>query len=155
MGFFSKLLGNKNEKPAQPAAMMARLRGPGTFRLEIVGESYYQDALKKLCGGRTTDGHRKEVEVMLLHDDENQYDDKAIAIFIDGEPVGHLDRKTARNFRAQMIEAGATGMPAACQAIIVGGWDRGGDDVGHFGVKLDLPTQSSDSEEDEDDDEDE
>lgn len=155
MGFFSKVFGNQGEKQAQPAGVVARLPGPGEFELQVVGESHYQDNLEELCGGKTPDGHRKEVEAMLIHDDENQYDDKAVAVSIDGKIVGYLDRKTARNFRAQMAEAGAASVPAVCQAIIVGGWDRGDDDVGHFGVKLDLPTQPSDSDEDDEADDEE
>jgi hypothetical protein len=37
-------------------------------------------------------------------------------------------------------------------AIIVGGWERSNEDVGHFEIKLDLPTQTSNSNEDDDDD---
>jgi hypothetical protein len=139
MGFFSKLLGQEPE-PDQPQ-VMARLPGPGTFDLQIVGESFHQEALEEICGGRCEDGHRMEVEAMLIHDDDNPHDNQAIAVFIESKLVGHFDRKTARNFRQQFIEAGAAGVPAVCQAIIVGGWDRGDDDQGHFGVKLDLPTQ--------------
>jgi hypothetical protein len=150
MGFFGK----KKTKPAPTPGVVARLPGPGAFELDVVGESHYQDALETLCGGRCADGHRKEVEALLIHDDGNQYDDKAVAVSVEGSIVGFLDRKTARNFRAQMAEAGAAGVPAVCQAVIVGGWDRGDDDMGHFGIKLDLPTQpSDDDDEDGDDDE--
>jgi hypothetical protein len=49
-----------------------------------------------------------------------------------------------------MSEAGAAGVPAIVQALVVGGWDRGGDDTGHFGVKLDLPMEGDESDDDED-----
>ena len=32
-----------------------------------------------------------------------------------------------------------------CSALIVGGWDRGPDDQGYFGIKLDLPIRVADS----------
>ena len=141
MGFFHHVFGRKPERRAtsQPKTM-ARLPGPGTFQLDIVGESHFQDNLEKLCRGRCEDGHDLEIEAMLIHDDENEHDDQAVAVFIDSKLVGHLGRKNARNFRAQLAAAGAAGVPAVCEAKIVGGWDRGEDDQGHFGVMLDLPT---------------
>lgn len=68
------------------------------------------------------------------------YDNKAIRVDIQGETVGYLSRELARNFRERMKEAGHPGLTARCSAIIVGGWDRGGGDIGYFGVKIDLPT---------------
>lgn len=53
--------------------------------------------------------------------------------------VGYLSRKNAREYRKRLKKAGYQGITATCFAIIVGGWDRGGGDRGHFGVKLDLP----------------
>lgn len=48
-------------------------------------------------------------------------------------------QKNAREYRLKLKEAGYAGIPATYSAKIVGGWDRGGEDKGHFGVKLDLP----------------
>jgi hypothetical protein len=58
---------------------------------------------------------------------------------IDGHIVGHLSRENARQYRNKLKEAGHPRITASCRAIIVGGWDRGGSDRGHFGVRLDLP----------------
>lgn len=135
MGIFSSLFGGRKQ-PKQ----IARLDGPGTFSIDIVGESHYQDELEEITGGKTEEGHRMEVDALLVHDDGNRYDNKAVAVSIEGEIVGHLDKKLARQFRKRMAEAGIAGYPAACKAYIVGGWDRGGGDEGQFGVKLDLPT---------------
>lgn len=81
-----------------------------------------------------------EVEAFLVPEDDNPHDSKAVRIIIQDQTVGHLDRETARSFRKMMAEIGLTEVAAKCNAIIVGGWDRGGGDRGHFGVKLDLPT---------------
>jgi hypothetical protein len=43
----------------------AELTGPGTFSLPIVGESYYQDALKAICGPRKEEGEEKIVRPCL------------------------------------------------------------------------------------------
>ena len=135
MGLFSSIFGRKKKEPEQ----LVEIDGAGDFEMDIVGESYYQDALNKITGGKTKGGHRMEVHAILLHNDENPHDNKAIAVTIEGELVGHLDRFLARYFRKRMIEAGFEGHPAVCKALIVGGWDRGGGDEGHYGVKLDLP----------------
>ena len=135
MGLFSWLLGNKKQ-----SKQIVHLEGDGSFELEIVGESFYQDALDNITGGKTEDGYEMEVEAMLNYDDDNPYDNKAIAVSIEGEKVGHLSRKLARQFRERMEETGCPGASAVCKALIVGGWDRGNGDRGDFGVKLDLPT---------------
>ena len=76
----------------------------------------------------------------MAPESDNPYDSEAVRIEIQDQTVGHLDRETARSFREKMTEFGLTGAAAKCSAIIVGGWDRGDGDRGHFGVKLDLPT---------------
>lgn len=115
------------------------LRGPGTFSLEVVGESHYQEALEEICGGHTEDGENKIVDAILIHHDNNPHDNMAIAVTIKGHPIGHLSRENARLYRQRLREAGFAGYPAVCRAKITGGWDRGDGDKGHFGVRLDLP----------------
>jgi len=134
MSFFDSLL-----KTIVPPKQIVHIDGAGDFDLQIVGESHYQDELEKITGGKTEDGHRMEVEAMLIHDDDNPYDNKAIKVCIEGSLVGHLSQELAREFRNRMDEAGYPGMSAVCNALIVGGWYRGGGDEGHFGVRLDLP----------------
>ncbi len=75
MGFFSRLLGlrqrSSSRQPAGaghagdggsiPASRPADvtsiwLEGNGTFGVEVVGESHYQDALERAAGGRTPEG---------------------------------------------------------------------------------------------------
>jgi hypothetical protein len=136
MGLLSWLFGG-----AKKPVPTANLRGPGTYSFEIVGESHYQAALEKICGGKSEEGHRKIVQATLIHDDNNPYDNKAIRVEIDGMTVGHFSRQNAREYRERLKEAGHPGITATCSAMIVGGWDRGGNDKGHFGVKLDIPTE--------------
>jgi hypothetical protein len=117
------------------------LHGPCTYSIDVVGESNYQNALMKICGGYTKEGHNKTIRAHLIHEDSNPYDNKAIRIDIQGMTVGYLSRTLAREFRKQLFESGYPGKPASCNAIIVGGWDRGKSDKGHFGVRLDLPEE--------------
>lgn len=119
----------------------AELPGPGTFSVEIVGESYYQDALNEIAGGKTFEGVEKVVEAQLVLEDSNPKDPKAVRVDVDGRPVGYLSREVARQYRTRLADAGHPQVDAFCKAVIRGGWDRGGGDTGHFGVWLDLPVE--------------
>lgn len=121
--------------------LIVDLSGPGTFSIQIVGESHYQDAIEAICGGRTEDGVNMIMNAVLIHEDDNPHDNKAVRVDIEGMTVGYLDRNNAREYRQKLKKAGYPGMNAKCSALIVGGWDRGEDDRGFFGVKLDLPTE--------------
>jgi len=135
MSFLSEIFRRKPK-----ASPLVRIQGDGQFSLEVVGESHYQKELDKLVGGKTEEGHTAEFEAILLHDNQNPHDPMAVAVSIDGEIVGYLDRKMAREHREQMVEAGFPGSPAICGAIVVGGWKRSNNSEGSYGVRLDVPT---------------
>jgi hypothetical protein len=109
---------------------------PGGHRVPVVGESYYQDNLARLCGGRTKEGHSYECVAILRPEPTNPYDPNAVAVCIDGLQIGHLSREAAKAF-APVADV-LVGRLAACSAVVRGGWDRGGGDEGAFGVVLDL-----------------
>ena len=127
----------RRQKPKVEAA--AHIQGPGSYEFDVVGESYYQDALERICGGRTKSGVEKKVVAMLVLEDSNPHDKLAVRVDVDGKPVGYLSRDEARQYRKRLQEQGFPELIATCNALIVGGWDRGGGDRGHFGVRLDLP----------------
>jgi len=135
MGLLSWLFGEDKKTPS-----IVKLSSGGTFPLEVVGESHYQDALERISGGRTYESQEKIVEAVLVHDDGNPYDNQAIRVDIQGQAVGHLSRESARQFRKKMLETGYSRIKASCAAKIVGGWEREEFDKGDFGVKLDLPS---------------
>lgn len=142
MGFLSRLFGGLEPPTYDMTTPVTRIRnGPGTFSVDVVGESRFQDALTTICGGRTARGHRLRVEAFLVPQDNNPGDRHAVRVYIDRKTVGFLEGATARQFRRGLHKAGLNGNGVAvrCNAIIVGGWDRGGEDQGFFGVKLDLP----------------
>ncbi|MDY6854516.1 MAG: hypothetical protein SWO11_07380 [Thermodesulfobacteriota bacterium] len=135
MGLFSWLFGSKNKKNEKPI----NLNGPGTFSIEIVGESHYQENLKKIAGDYSEDGVEKDVLAKVIHENDNPYDNKAISIEISGYKVGHLNKSEARYYRRKFIEYGQEGRPGICNARIRGGWKRGKNDLGYYGVVLDFP----------------
>jgi hypothetical protein len=139
MGILSWLFG---EAPATPALVANIKNGPGLFKINVVGESHYQKNLEAICGGKDEDSKCMVVEATLVLDNENKFDENAVAVFIQGSLVGYLDRETAKSFRYQLqqVERDQEITSACCSAMIVGGWYRGPEDEGSFGVKLDLPT---------------
>ena len=145
MGLLSRLFGSKNQKTEIPI----NLNGPGIFSTEIVGESHYQENLKKIAGHYSEDGVEKDVLAKLIHDNDNPYDNKAISIEIGGYTVGHLSKLSARYYREKFIERGQEGQLATCKAKIRGGWKRDKNDFGFYGVVLDLPPEFIESYEDE------
>lgn len=109
----------------------------GAFETKVVGESHYQPALDKICGGRCEDGVNQHASATLVLEDDNRYDKNAVRVEISNTTVGYLAREDARLYRKRLRDKGNKA-PRTCRAVIRGGWDRGGDDQGYFGVRLDL-----------------
>jgi hypothetical protein len=109
---------------------------PGGYQVAVVGESYYQENLDRVCGGRTEDGHWYDCWAILCPEPSNPYDPNAVAIYVDDLKVGHLSREAAKTFLP--VARHLAGRRAACAATVRGGWDRGGGDQGYYGVVLDL-----------------
>jgi hypothetical protein len=109
--------------------------GDGAFRFPIVGESHYQLEIEAIAGGRSEDGARNIlVDAVLIPEPNNPYDPNAVAVKNENRTVGYLSRDTAKLF-CRALEASGFEI-VSCEAVINGGWDRGPDDRGHFGVRL-------------------
>ncbi|MEZ5145173.1 MAG: bifunctional DNA primase/polymerase [Acidimicrobiales bacterium] len=111
----------------------------GGAEVPVVGESWHQDALLELTGGqRHYGGVDLGIVAELVPDPDNRFDPAAVAVVIRGQVVGHLPRSWARRLRPLVDRARRATGAATCRARIRGGWDRGGGDVGFFGVTLDV-----------------
>jgi tetratricopeptide (TPR) repeat protein len=118
-------------KPSTGAAFYG-----GNHDLEVVGESYYQDALWQVVGGRTTDRVRANVRAILVPETDNPYDSNAISVWIDGRKVGHLSREDASDYRAGLLALEAREQcRIALEAVVVGGGIRA-NGLGYLGVWL-------------------
>ena len=62
------------------------------IELEIVGESYTQDALAAIAGPKQPDGKRERVGVTLRCQPDNAYDANAIRVEVFGQLTGHVSR---------------------------------------------------------------
>jgi hypothetical protein len=117
------------------------LRGEGEeradgFWLEIVGEASYQRNLIKVAGPKHEDSAQVFANATVAYEDDNPHDPKAVRVDIDGLTVGYLSREKARRWRSRVKMRQVT-----CQAVIRGGWDRGGGDHGNYGVWLRPPRE--------------
>ena len=139
MGVLSWLLG-WGDNSVHLGNLASDGNSPDRYAVEVVGESHFQDALDRICGGRTKAGHRLETKASLVLEYGGPHAPKAIRVDIDGQTAGYVERKAARNLWESLAEIELDKKIATCDAIILGGWDRGKGDRGYFGVKLDLPT---------------
>ena len=116
------------------------ITGPGYFRVDVAGESFYPESFTKICGPRCYDGVDMEVRALLTLEDSNPHDRLAVRVTIQGHTVGHLPREVARDFRRAVRYGKLSEYETfECAALSRGGWDRGDGNVGYYGVKLDIP----------------
>ena len=114
--------------------------------VEVVGESAFQGTLERIAGGRTVDGRRdRDHTSVLLPEPTNRYDSHAVRVVVipwgpskGSGVVGYLAREDAVAYRPVIDRLAEVGRLAACAASLKGGWDRGGGDRGHIGVRLHI-----------------
>jgi hypothetical protein len=139
MGFFRKASAGRdhrrgqtqriaqNERPAWMRNGMAVTLVEGHEDLEVVGESFYQENLWRLVGGRRApEVHiRCDIYALLVAEDDNPYDSNAIAVWAQGWKVGYLSREDARRYRPGLLALqDRYGTPIALAGVIVGGGIR-------------------------------
>lgn len=126
------------KQASEDATAPVRIAKGRGFTDQVAGESHYQDRLEDICGGKCEDGYNDEVTAQLVFISDNKHDPHAIGVMIHGQPVGFVPRSEAEQLRAEICRINPEQRPVICSAKIVGGWDRGDGDEGHFGVKLSL-----------------
>lgn len=110
-----------------------RLFSPSPRRatmLDVVGESHYQDNLRKICGRPKASGEDRWVKATLVPEPHNPHDSTAVRVDISGRTVGYLPRETAGRLFATLPASGQS-----VRAHITGGWQRKGS-RGQYGVKV-------------------
>lgn len=136
-----KLAGSDRTQRTAPG-VLGQLTPTGSYGLGVVGEASYQSNIDRVAGGRTTEGVRLDCEAILVPEEASPHDSMTIRVDIQGSTVGYLSRANAREYRAEIKRLGFPSGVFTCKALIVGGWDRGPNDRGHFGVKLDVPVKN-------------
>jgi hypothetical protein len=72
-----------------------KARPTGTFGVEVVGESHYQENLEAICGPRTENSVDLTVQATLSPEGDNPHDPQAVRVEIHGKLVGYLSREMA------------------------------------------------------------
>ncbi|WP_397448123.1 HIRAN domain-containing protein [Pseudomonas sp. NA-150] len=130
----------KRLKKAAPAKvnlppLTGNITGGHACEFDVVGESHYQPALRKLRNGRhmATDN---DFVADIVAEPDNPFDQNACAVYIEGSKVGYLPRSAAADFFQQITDMGVTGIwRFQTKAKLTGGWG----DRPMVGVLLGLP----------------
>ncbi|HEY0587249.1 MAG TPA: hypothetical protein VGD52_14030 [Pseudoduganella sp.] len=93
----------------------------GRFQLEVLGESRYSDTIRALAGEHGEAAADARHKALLLADDNNPYEDKAVAVFLNNEMVGYLAPKDAVAFRTMLARQEIAGQLTSTDAVIRGG----------------------------------
>lgn len=77
------------------------------FETGIVGESHYQDAIKRCYNdpNAVKKGDSVFIDVTLLLENDNPYDNKAVAVISNHGKIGHLSKAYARLYRKEYGES--------------------------------------------------
>jgi hypothetical protein len=110
----------------------------GEYDFEVVGESNYQTALKRLAGDHGTESADVEIVAELHLENSNPHDPKAVAVRVEGQTVGYLSREDARSFRRRLGQKGLGSATTTCGAHIVGGGTRRNGEKLSYGIRLDI-----------------
>lgn len=115
--------------------LTGKITGGHACTFDVVGESHYQPALRKLRNGRhmATDNY---FVADIVAEPENPHDPNACAVYIEGLKVGYLPRDAAADFHQQVADMAVAGTwRFQTKAKLSGGWG----DRPMVGVLLSLP----------------
>jgi hypothetical protein len=133
--FLSKKRQRQAPLPADPTI---RFQGSGRYEFAVIGVSRYRPALEKIYGNDDLEHDGKQVEAVLVLENTNPHDNKAVRVDVQGRTIGYLPGDLAREYRRRLDEGGYLKVRGICKAKISSRLYRsiGGAD---FTVRLDLP----------------
>ena len=114
--------------PSPAVVRMRRQRLSAEGRLSVMGESHYQQALRRAAEGATigegVDDHLPVV-ALLVPEPENHYDPHAVRVELDSgyatETVGYLAREQARDYQRELLRLRERGYVGTCPGRLTGG----------------------------------
>jgi hypothetical protein len=108
--------------PVLPADVPAlHWQDGGRYQMEVVAESVYAETVKRLAGPHGDARANMQLRALLMPDDDYPFDDKAVAVFIEGELVGYLAKEDASRFRRKLDLKDLNGKVSSTDAAIRGG----------------------------------
>lgn len=109
------------------------------YSTKVVGTSFCQENLIRVCGPKKAASVELEVAAELVLENDNQADVNAVAVLVDGLKVGYLPKREAMVHRIFIHGSDYIKDRLICIGMINGGWDNGYGSFGHYGVKVELP----------------
>lgn len=101
------------------------------YDLDVVGESKYQDNIKRIVGRPDPEGVKVVANARLVCEDDNPHDSNAVRVDVAGLQVGYLDRYNAKRYRKGQY-------PDRCHGLVRGGFQKKDGSWAHYGVMLNL-----------------
>lgn len=136
ISFMRGLYGTDREDEKQTIkheSVIGRIRASGEYAQEVVGESHYQTALEFFVESTGDEHGPWETDAVLRPENDNPYDNQAVAVFIGPKKVGHLSKESARRYRKLLASSNQ-----AIGNYEVGAKVFGGRNGKSYGVWLDL-----------------
>lgn len=109
----------------------------GEYDFEVVGESNYQHALSALAENTHPDEEKTGIAI-LVPEDNNPYDNKAVRVIVQGLTIGYLSREDARSYRRRLASKKLGMIPASCGVLVTGGHVLNDGTRAHYGAQLDM-----------------
>lgn len=136
MGLFSRLF-STGASPTIEDSVSLDIRTEVTRdeMVNVVGESNYQPAIRKVCGWEPGTDTHFECFAELVPEPTNRYDPNAVRVDIDGACVGYLSRADAVELGSAISEALAEHGSGLVRAVIAG---RAAGETDNLGVFLHL-----------------
>lgn len=144
MGIIKRLFGDEPEPPSQHVLSAKDTRWVedverfGDIRVDVVGESHYQPAIRTACNWKPGDDTLFHCMAELVPEPTNPYDRNAIKVTIDGACVGYLSRQDAVTLGPAVRNAVKHQGSGMCRAVIAG---RANSDTDNLGVFLHLDAE--------------
>jgi len=104
--------------------------------VEVVGESHYKPALRRLAGSHGDESADQLCIATLVPEPSNPYDRNAVRVDINNLTVGYLSRGDAPLFLKRLADHGLTGCTTSCEATICGGFLMDDGTRAYYGVTL-------------------
>ena len=119
--------------------MSKALSSSEQFSTKVVGTSFCQENLIRVCGPKKAASVELEVPAELVLENDNQADVNAVAVMVNDLKVGYLPKREAMIHRIFIHGSDYIKDRLICIGKISGGWDNGYGNCGHYGVTVDLP----------------
>jgi hypothetical protein len=144
MGLLGRLFGGGTQPRGHTLEVESIKFDDCTEWVAAVGESFYQPALRSICGSRHWEDVRFKCEASLVPEPNNPHNTSgnAVAVYAacEGQThqiVGHLSHGDALDYRNVVAKAKILGRTIVCDAHIAG---RGpGNETPNLGIWLELP----------------